>query len=307
MVQTKHQPVLIEEIKQFVPSSGVVVDGTVGDGGHLQMMLGKVSDAQVIGIDRDPKSIARTKEFLSEDESGQELDLRVGSYADLPTILKPEELAKLSFVLLDLGYSSAQIENKDRGFSFQRDGLLDMRYNQSDLSQQTAAEVINQKSRSDLQKIFREYGEERFAARIAKNICESRKTKKIKTTGELASLIERIYPPTKQRINPATKTFQALRIYVNQELSELKYFVDVVLPDLPKDCIVAIISFHSLEDRIVKRGYRALAKPGLDKFGDRIEPTAELLHKDIIVPSEREINSNPRSRSAKLRVIKKIA
>jgi len=291
MTDFVHEPVLLNEVLSFVKDeSGFFVDGTLGSGGHSQAVL-KNTSLSIVGIDRDPDAIDRAKERLQSFST--RVEYWVGSYADIPVIMK-ERMNQVSFVLLDLGYSSDQIESSTKGLSFMKDGPLDMRYNQTDLSIPTAADIVNKKSKNELIKILREYGDERFASRIVHTICEVRKDHRIVTTGELRDLIESVVPVSQKRskINPATKTFQALRIAVNKELEELKIFLHEVVPQLPKGCRIAVISFHSLEDRLVKQAFK---KHSLS--------TAKVLTKKIIKASNEELSRNARSRSAKMRVI----
>lgn len=298
----RHIPVLADEVLAFVPKAGLVVDGTVGDGGHAGLILRADPTKQLIGIDRDPVSIERAQSNLKDVK--KRFTARCGSYADLLKLLDPAELEQVSFVLLDLGYSSAQIDNPDRGMSFMADAVLDMRYNQDDMHQTTAGEIINRASPGEIERILRDYGEERQAKKLARIIGEKRREHKITTTGELAKLVASVVYSKPGSIHPATRTFQALRIAVNHELEELAYFMLHVVPQLPKGCVVAVISFHSLEDRIVKRGFLALTKPEKDQFGDRPEPTAEALTKKVIMATDDEKSRNPRARSAKLRAVR---
>lgn len=297
----RHVPVLAEEIKALVPKTGLIVDGTVGDGGHAELLLQTAPKIKLIGVDRDPESIKRSTEFLKKYDN--RCRFLVGSYADLPDILGEEELKKVRFVLLDLGYSSAQLADPERGLAFSFDGPLDMRYDQTDLSLQTAADIVNRKSFSELEDILRTFGEEHQATKIVKALVAARHQSPIKTTGRLKEIIESVIPLNwHQKIHPATKTFQALRIVVNRELEELTKFVTEVVPRLPEGCVVAVISFHSLEDRIVKQGFRLLAKPERDIYGERPAPRARLINKHVLRPSDEEQARNPRARSAKLRV-----
>lgn len=298
----RHIPVLAREVVSFVPHGGVVVDGTVGDGGHAQLILDACQECTLIGIDRDPVSLIRAAVNLKKYK--KRFVGRCGSYGDLPTLLSETEQRNARFILLDLGYSSAQVEDPARGLSFMADGVLDMRYNQSDMHLTTAAELVNRASPLELERIFRSYGEEHQAKKIVRTIVERRRTQRIRTTHELAELIKAVVHIKPGSIHPATRTFQALRIAVNHELEELEYFVGQVVPSLPHGCVVAIISFHSLEDRIVKRGFATLTKPGLNVYGERSAPTATALTKKPLVASDDEVRENSRSRSAKLRVIR---
>jgi len=298
----RHVPVLADEVLLQVPRAGLVVDGTVGDGGHAELILAAHPDCTLIGIDRDPISLKRAAGQLKP--FGKRYSGRCGSYGDLLTLLSEKELQATRFVLLDLGYSSAQIDNPDRGLSFMADGVLDMRFNQSDMHLTTAGELVNRASPTELERILRSYGEEYQSKKIVRTIVERRRKQRIRTTQELAELIKSVVHVKPGSIHPATRTFQALRIAVNHELEELEYFVDQVVPSLPMGCVVAIIAFHSLEDRIVKRGFAKLTKLGQNAFGERVTPTATALTKKPITASAQEVIENSRSRSAKLRVVR---
>lgn len=298
-----HAPVLVREILSLTPERGLYVDGTVGDGGHVAALLAARPHLRAIGLDRDPVSVSRSTARLQPSLEGR-FAVRLGSYADMLDLLTAEERAAVSFVLLDLGFSSAQMDRAERGFSFQQDGPLDMRYNQDDFRLKTAAELVNRLSEPELADIIWKYGEERQSRKIARVIVAARQKSPLITTGQLADLIKgavRQHP--KEKLHPATLTFQALRIAVNGELDELQHFLTTVIPQLPAGARVAIISFHSLEDRLVKRAFRRLTKPEPDDYGVRPQPAALNLTKKPLVAQEDEIRDNPRSRSAKLRVI----
>ncbi|MBI5079304.1 16S rRNA (cytosine(1402)-N(4))-methyltransferase RsmH [Candidatus Wolfebacteria bacterium] len=325
-----HIPVLLKEIMEILnPKQGeFFIDGTIDGGGHAAEILKRIGPSgKLLGIDLDEEMIANCRSRLA---GFKNLILRRGNYADLPEILEKEKLPKADGLLLDLGFSSEQLESAGwrtgRGFSFLRNEPLDMRYNQnfqfsiSNFQTLTAAEVINSFRENDLADIFWKYGEERRSRQIAKIIVNQRKKKKILTTFDLAGVIGRAAPRNyrKSKINPATRVFQALRIYVNDELGNLEKLlknIDKIVKSKPgseisagppkadKNAIcrnsttgkgrVGIISFHSLEDRIVKNYFKKLAK----------DKGAEILTKKPIRPSAEEINENPRSRSAKLRAI----
>lgn len=284
-----HQPVLLKEVLKFLdPRSGEnFIDCTVGLGGHsLEILKNSAPDGQVLGIDQDEESLEVLKQ-----QHNQRLILARGNFAHLKKIADEKNFSLVDGILLDLGISSWQLEKSGRGISFQQTEPLDMRMDpeHSDL---TAEEIVNTWSQSDLEKIFFEYGEEKFSRRIARQIVAARKIKKIKNTYELVGLIIAAYPQRKiRRIHPATKVFQALRIAVNNELENLEKALPQALDILKPEGRIVVISFHSLEDRIVKNFFRDRAKDNLLK----------ILTKKPVVPDEAEIKFNHRSRSAKLR------
>lgn len=295
-----HIPVLLNEVLQLLPEKGLVVDGTLGGGGHAEAILLANSKLRLIGLDRDPKAPGR--EMAKVEKYKGRFKFINSSYADLLTAIAKSEQAAIKFVLLDLGFSSIQIADANRGLAFSKHGPLDMRYNQDDLSLRTAADIINTASRHELEHILLTYGEERQAKKIVSHLLEHRKKESIRTTTQLRDFIATILPaPKRKSIHPATKTFQALRIAVNKELDELVYFLKQVVPSLPKGSTVAVISFHSLEDRPVKQVFKELATPHLGKSA-----CLQLLTKKPITPTEEEIRQNVRSRSAKMRVAVRI-
>ncbi|MEK7657793.1 MAG: 16S rRNA (cytosine(1402)-N(4))-methyltransferase RsmH [Patescibacteria group bacterium] len=294
-----HKPVLLKEVIEILnPKPGeFFIDGTVGGGGHSLEILKKIGKGGIfLGMDWDEKIIEQTKSKL--DAVCQMSDVKCyfvhGNYADLPEILKENNLPKADGLILDLGMSSIQLERSGRGFSFLKDEPLDMRY---DIAESlTAAEVINSFRENDLNDIFWKYGEERYSRRIAKKIVEERKEKRILTTFDLTEIIKRAVPKNYERgrIYPSTRVFQALRIYVNCELENLEKLLKNMSEILKHGGRVAIISFHSLEDRLVKNYFRETAKKG----------KAEILTKKPIEAIMEEIQQNPRARSAKMRAIK---
>jgi 16S rRNA (cytosine1402-N4)-methyltransferase len=296
-VAFEHQSVLIDEvIDGLSPRSGrVYCDGTAGGGGHLARIV--ATGAKAIGIDRDPAAIEAARARL-----GPEVELVHGRYSEMRTILAGREV---DGILLDLGVSSPQLDQADRGFSFSKPGPLDMRMDPT--RGPTALELIETLTVDELADVIHELGEERYAKKIARLIKEAPPA----TTTELAALIARAIPMHEQRtskIHPATRTFQALRIAVNAELDELATFL-ASFPDLlAPGGRCAIISFHSLEDRLVKNAFRDLTwtsslPPKLAReAGERVEPVVELITKKPIVAGDAEIARNPRARSAKLRI-----
>lgn len=295
-----HKPVLLKEIIEILnPKSGeFFIDGTVGNGGHSSEILKKIGpEGKLLGIDLDESAIERLK--TERLKNYKNLILTQGNYADLPEILKRENFNKADGLIVDLGFSSEQLAS-GRGFSFMNPSAggepLVMRYTSTGL---TAAEIVNSFPEKDLADIFWKYGEERFSRQIAKKIVEERKRKRILTTFELVEIIKKAVPKNYERgrINPATRVFQALRIYVNCELENLETLLKNLDKIVKNKGRIAIISFHSLEDRLVKNYFRQMAKKG----------QAEILTKKSVMPTEEEIKSNSRSRSAKMRAIRVIA
>lgn len=300
---TQHVPVLLTEVLALAPTDGLFLDGTAGDGGHSFALLTARPQARLVAGDRDPVSVERATKRLSELPADR-WRVEQCSYADLWAKLNPAERAAVSFVLLDLGFSSAQMDNADRGLSFQADGPLDMRFDRTDIRRPTAAEIVNRTNVVDLANLIYKYGEERQSRKIARVIVEARQKAPLTTTRQLADLIAaHVKTHPKDKIHPATLTFQALRIAVNDELGELERFLAETLPALPAKVRVAIISFHSLEDRLVKRAFAGLTKPGENEYGERVTSRAASLTKKPIVAGEAEVRDNPRARSAKLRAI----
>lgn len=285
--ETVHIPVLADEIIEWLdPQPGkVIVDGTLGGGGHSRLLAERLArQGQIIGIDRDPQAVERTAKLLT----GLPVTCVHGSYADLPEILNELGVGKVDGVLLDLGLSSDQLADQSRGFSFSVDGPLDLRFDPT--QGEPASKLLDRLSAEHLANIIFEFGEERYSRRIASAIVEARRKSPIQTAGELADLVRRCVPRSRNtKLDPATRTFQALRIAVNDELGML----DRALARFP-DCVrpggrIALISFHSLEDRRVKCAFRQ-------------DERYVILTKKPIRPNESEIHRNPRSRSAKLRV-----
>ncbi len=290
-----HVPVLLKEvIKVLEPKPGeFFVDGTLGAGGHARAIIERTKGRGLfLGLDWDEKAL---EAFRPEVASRGNVILAHENYAHIPELLKKLQTPKIDGLVLDLGLSSDQLESSGRGFSFLRSEPLDMRYDRSDEERPTAAQVVNSFSEDALTDIIFKYGEERFARRIAKRIVERRRTARIMTTEELVRAIESAVPVSSRgHLHPATKAFQALRIYVNNELKNLETIL-AALPEIMADGgRVAVISFHSLEDRLVKNAFRELA----------VAKKADLVNKKPIAPGPPEIKANPRSRSAKLRAIR---
>ncbi len=271
-------------------------DLTFGAGGHTTAMANLFPNAKLYSFDQDPDALANGQEHLIKNNLKDRVCLIDSNFVNFDNVL--EEDLKFDAVLLDAGVSSHQFDTGERGFSFRFDAPLDMRMNPKS-SDPTAADLLNELSMEELQSIFSEYGEEKFSKTIAKNIVEQRSQKPIRTTKELEDICFHSYPKKLRfgKISPATKVFQALRIKVNKELDVLSEVIGQVIPRLNNGGLFMIISFHSLEDRIVKHGFKS--------WKDDNYPI-EILTKKPILPSSQEIFENSRSRSAKLRVIKKV-
>lgn len=289
-----HIPVLLEEVIRVVePKPGdFVIDGTLGAGGHARELVKRIRPSGTfLGMDWNADAVAGAKETFA-DTPTKHLTLQQGNYAELPAVLANGKFAKADVLLLDLGLSSDELESSGRGFSFAGDEPLDMRY-APESGNPSAAEVVNGAREEELADIIFRYGEERNARRIAKAIVAARRKEKILRTSELVRVIASVAPRS-GKANPATRTFMALRIFVNRELENLETVLGVLPSIVKPGGKVAIITFHSLEDRIVKKRLQELVKSG----------KAALLNKKPIIPTREEILKNPRSRSAKLRAIR---
>ena len=294
-----HVPVLQKEVLEiFDPKPNQnFIDCTIGEGGHSLAILEKTApEGKILGIDWD-------QEIIKSLKFSRRLVLVCDNFANLKEIVGKENFKEVEGILLDLGISSWHLEKSGRGFSFQKDETLDMRYNQN--SKLTAEKILNEWSEKEIEKILKEYGEERFAKRISKKIVEERKIKPIRTTFQLVEIIKKAIPSWyhHKKIHFATRTFQALRIAVNDELENLKKVLPQALEILERSGKLVVISFHSLEDRIVKNFLKEYSH-GRIRIPERSEvaPFAcQILTKKPIRPSVEEIKSNPRSRSARLR------
>ena len=303
----KHYTVMLNEAVDALECKDgkIYVDCTLGGGGHSELILKRISpNGKLIAFDIDDEAIRHAKERLKDYPN---LTIVKSSYTNIK-----EELHKLGIekitggVILDLGASYHQLTKAERGFSFSKDAPLDMRFDMdSDFS---AYDVVNSYSETDLVRIFSEYGEEHFSKRIAKKIVETRRSKPVRTTKELADIIISATPRVKSHIHPATRVFQAIRIEVNHELKNVNIVLHDILDLLDKDGIISVISFHSLEDRIVKQFFKFESQKC--RCNDMIckcpPPKIELVNKKPIMASEKEILENPPSRSAKLRVVRAI-
>ncbi len=297
MAGVEHVPVLLEEVLEFLACrpGKIYVDGTVGSGGHARAVLERTSpDGRLIGLDWDERAIERARERLAP--FGDRVTLVKKNFEELGPVLASLAIPAVDGILLDLGVSSEQLDDPERGFSFRFAGPLDMRM--SDEVETTAAEILERRSAADLRDLIRQYGEERFAQRIAKAIVARRRSKPLRTTRELAELIAGSVHFSRGRIHPATRTFQALRLAVNAELDHLRAFLAKGPNLLQPSGRLAIISFHSLEDRMVKESFRGCAKTEKG-----VTAPFHILTPKPVRPSEAETAANPRARSAKLRVL----
>jgi len=300
-MEKAHAPVLLQEVLQYLncQPNRIYVDGTVGSGGHARAILDRTSPmGRLIGLDWDKEAIGRAREKLSS--FGRRVELREGNYKDLKSVLTDLSIRAVDGILLDLGLSTEQLEDEGRGFSFLRDGPLDMRMSRE--GRTTAQDLLRRLSVGEMSRLLKENGEERWASRIAKAVVRRRKTAPIRTTGELVDVIRRSVPVRRGRIHPATRTFQALRIAVNEELQNLETFLKQGKDLLNPGGRLVILSFHSLEDRLVKNYFRQWAKGG-----EGNPPLFSILTRKPVVPSHAEVLVNPQARSAKLRVVEKIS
>lgn len=298
MTENGHIPVLPTEVIEFLDAGrpGVYVDCTLGLAGHALALLGKNPRARLVGLDRDGQSLEIARERLKP--FARRVTLFQADFKDLAALDIPFE--KVRGVLADLGISSFQLDMPERGFSYTHEGPLDMRMDQR--TKTTAAKVLHTYPEQKLAEMFARYGELDQTRRLAREIVHLRKLGRLDTTGELRVLIERIYRwrPQRGRIHPAAKAFQALRIEVNGELAGLGEFIDGAVRRAAKGTRFVLISFHSLEDRIVKRAFHALAGP------DEGSPLVDVLTRKPVMASEAEVAANPRARSAKLRAAERI-
>jgi 16S rRNA (cytosine1402-N4)-methyltransferase len=295
-----HVPVLLDEVMGFLMpvAGGVYCDATLGLGGHSSRILQLSSpDGRLVGLDRDSEALAKARANLAG--FGDRATLVHTRFGSLRSVLDGLGLASLDGCLVDLGVSSLQLDSADRGFSFRKAAPLDMRMDQS--QGETAAEFLRRADESDLERILRDLGEERFARKIARAIVEVRSRSDLSTTNALAELIAKVVPFRERNRDPATRSFQALRIALNDELGELERFLADAPACLRPGGRLVVISFHSLEDRIVKRQFRALA--GRDVTTG---PRLRILTKHVVIASDDERRRNPRSRSAKLRAVERL-
>ncbi len=288
-----HLPVLIEEVLQVFAQSRLTTffDGTLGGGGHASAILEAHPEIErYIGCDQDSIALEKAKEKLAPWKD--KMVFVKENFSSIQSILKEKKIPSVDGILMDIGVSSFQLDDPERGFSFQKEGPLDMRMAKD--AEVSAEEVVNEFPERKLGEILRQFGEEPRWKKLAKEIVERRRKQRITTTTQLKEVIERVYPK-RGKLHPATLTFQALRIYVNNELQHLERGIKDALSSLASGGILSVISFHSLEDRIVKNLFRDRKKEGV----------VELLTKKPIIPTQKEIAKNRRARSAKLRAAKK--
>jgi 16S rRNA (cytosine1402-N4)-methyltransferase len=292
-----HIPVMTSEVLQYLrpEQGGLFVDCTVGLGGHSRALL-EAGASRIIGLDRDLDALARARDTLAP--GGDRVELVHADYRAIDEVLESRQIARVDGALADLGVSSMQFDAPGRGFSFMRDEPLDMRMDRG--ADETAADLVAQSSERDLADAIFQYGEERFSRRIARALVEARREAPVDTTGRLAAIVRRAIPHRggHVRIDPATKTFQALRIWVNHELDGLDRFVETAARRLRAGARLVVIAFHSLEDRIVKHTLRALQQR---------DGAVQVLTKKPLVPTGDETDRNPRARSAKLRAAERMA
>ena len=304
-----HIPVMLDECLEglLTDPSGIYVDGTLGNAGHAAAILERLEDGgMLIGFDRDVDAIERVKDKLKAG-AGKRVELVHDNYANMAAQLDRLGVGKVHGILLDLGVSSFQLDIAERGFSFQNDGPIDMRMDQS--SGPTAADLVNTASEQELADLIFRYGEERDSRRIARSIVAARDKVRIETTAQLAGIVERAKGGRKgKRIHPATKTFQALRMAVNEELASIEQVLEQMVGRVVDGGRIVVLTFHSLEDRLVKHFFNrhvpreeSLQQGGVRRIYE--EPPVEWIWKKPLTASEEEQTINPRSRSAKLRVV----
>lgn len=310
-MEFKHIPIMLDEVLDGlnIKEDGIYVDGTIGGAGHSLEIVKRLTNGKLIGIDQDENALNKAKDVLSD--YSDKVILVKNNYENIDTILREQNIEKVDGILLDIGVSSHQFDEASRGFSHNQDAPLDMRM---DKSQEISAwVVVNKYSKEELEDIIFNYGEERWARRIAEFIVEERSINPIDTTLDLVSVIKKAIPK-KVRMeghHPAKKTFQAIRIEVNRELEVLQNSIDIMIDRLNPGGRLAIITFHSLEDRIVKEAFKALYKdcicpPHLPKCICDKKREIEIITRKPITATKEEVTLNPRSRSAKLRVAEKL-
>jgi 16S rRNA (cytosine1402-N4)-methyltransferase len=308
-MEFSHTPVLLQEVMDLLGCSpgNVVVDCTVGGGGHAYVILKRIlPGGYLIGIDRDPNALNAAEKRL--EEFANHFTLVHSNYINMERILEDLGIKEVDGILMDLGVSSHQLDEKERGFSYMQDASLDMRMDPTQAF--SAYNVVNEYSQNELRRIIRNYGEERWADRIAGFIVDNRP---VETTGQLVDIIKRAIPAGARRSgpHPAKRTFQAIRIEVNQELSQLGESIEKAVKMLRPGGRLCIITFHSLEDRIVKRAFRDLSNPCICPTGAPIctcgrKPEVKIITGRPVTPSAAELSINPRSRSAKARACERI-
>ena len=306
----QHESVLEGEVIQNLNLLGgsLIVDGTLGDGGHAELLLKNTTSVRVLGIDRDMRAIERAEKRLAPFRD--RITLVHGNFGDIKTILKKANVMNVDGLLLDLGVSSPQLDSPDRGFSFMRNGPLDMRMDSS--QKITAADLLIELPDEKLVSVIKEYGEERFSKRIVRAIRQAQKQSAIKTTLQLSNIISSVIHASRQtKIHPATRTFQALRIAVNAELEHIKKALRDSVDILQESARVIVISFHSLEDRIVKNFFKTEEKgcvcpPKIPICSCGHKQRLKIITRKPIIPAVEEVRRNSRASSAKLRVAERV-
>ena len=311
MSEFHHISVLLHECLEGlnIKPDGIYVDGTLGGAGHSSQIAKRLTTGHLIGIDRDPVALAAAKERLSPYEKN--VTLVHSNFCEIAAVLKDLNISGVDGILLDLGVSSPQLDDGSRGFSYMADAPLDMRMNGNDIL--TAETLVNTWSQEELKRILYTYGEERYAPQIAGAICRRREEKPIRTTLELVDIIRSAMPPAalREKQHPAKRSFQAIRIAVNDELGAVEKVMEDAIPLLKPGGRLAVITFHSLEDRIVKTAMAEASKgctcpPQFPVCVCGKKPKVKLISRKPIVATEEELQANPRSRSAKLRVCEKL-
>ena len=312
-MEFKHRPVLLEETIESlkIRPDGIYVDGTLGGAGHASQVCKRLSEkGRFVGIDQDDCALQAAGERLKEFGKNVRIDCVKSNYCQMKSVLENLGIDKVDGILLDIGVSSYQLDNAERGFTYREDAPLDMRMDQS--SSFSAKDVVNQYDEMQLYRVIRDYGEEKFAKNIAKHIVAARQEKKIETTGELIEIIKASIPAKVRATggHPAKRTFQAIRIEVNRELEVLQDSIDEMIDLLNDGGRLCIITFHSLEDRIVKNKFRENEDPCICPKNFPVcvcgrKSKGKVITRKPIVPSEQEVQENKRSKSSKLRVFEK--
>lgn len=309
-MEFKHTSVLLEETIEGlnIRPDGIYIDGTLGGGGHTFEICKRLTSGRVIGIDQDEAAIQAAGERLKAFED--KVTIVRSNYSDLKSIFEQQHIQKADGIILDLGVSSYQLDNAERGFSYQSDSLLDMRMDRRQTL--TAREIVNGYSEMELYRIIRDYGEDQFAKNIAKHIVQARKEKSIETTGQLNEVIKAAIPAKIRAVggHPSKRTFQAIRIECNRELEVLKDSLEDMIELLSPQGRLCIITFHSLEDRIVKTMFRrnenpCICPPHFPACVCGLQARGRVITRKPILPSEEEMQENSRSKSAKLRIFER--
>ena len=310
MTQFHHIPIMLKEVLELLAPErgGIFVDGTLGGGGHSEGILKRLTDGRLYGIDRDGEAIAAASERLKP--FGDKFKAIRGNFFDMKSLLANDGVTGVEGILLDLGVSSYQLDNEERGFTYRVDAPLDMRMDQR--QSRTAADIVNGYDERELYRIIRDYGEDKFAKNIAKHIVAARAKAPIQTTGELTEIIRQSIPMKIQATggHPAKRTFQAIRIELNRELDVLRESLDGMIDLLDDGGRICIITFHSLEDRIVKTIFRknenpCTCPPDFPVCVCGKKSKGKVITRKPILPSETEMEENPRSKSAKLRIFER--